>query len=278
MGLSRAMIQAAVTMNQLQHKLDVVGNNLANSQTTGFKTRDAQFASLLYQQINNNTSPKNAEGRLTPDGVRVGTGARLGSVNINLTPGIIQETDRALDNALLEKNHLFQIQVEKNGVMETQYTRDGAFYLSPTNDNQSLMLTMQDGSPVIGENGPIQFSGDIDDIVIKENGQIVITEGNETETVDSLAIVEAVQPRMLETTGENQYRLDAGDELEFEANDIIQQVPNASEVLQNSALEQSNVDLSKQMSDLINAQRSYQFNARTISVGDEMQGLINQLR
>src|SRR5699024_8631593 len=176
--MSRSMIQAAVTMNQLQHKLDVIGSNMANSQTTGYKTRDAQFASLLYQQINNNTDPRNADGRLTPDGIRVGTGAKLGSVNINLTPGAIKETDRGLDTALLEKNHLFQIQVEHNGVLETQYTRDGAFYLSPTNDGMSLMLTTKDGHPVLGDNGPITFSRDIDAISIRDNGQIAVTEGN----------------------------------------------------------------------------------------------------
>lgn len=276
--MSRSMIQAAVTMNQLQQKLDVVGSNMANSQTTGYKTRDAQFASLLFQQINNNTAPENAEGRLTPDGVRVGSGAKLGSVNINLEQGSIKETDRGLDTALMEKNHLFEIQVEENGVQETQYTRDGAFYLSPTNDEESLMLTTTDGHPVLGENGPIIFSSDVDDVVIQDNGQIVTTEGNQTEVVGNLAIVEATRPRTLEATGENEFRLPPLDELGYDANAIIQQVPNTGELLQTSALEQSNVDTQKQMTDLINAQRSYQFNARTISMGDEMQGLINQLR
>lgn len=277
--MSRAMIQAAVSMNQLQHKLDVVSGNMANSQTTGYKTRDAQFASLLFQQINNNTAPENAQGRLTPDGIRVGNGAKLGSVNINLAPGTITETDRGLDTALLEENHLFQIQVEENGVQETQYTRDGAFYLSPTNNDQSLMLTTKDGNPVLGENGEaITFSSDVDDVVIQDDGQIVTTIGNQTESAGTLGIVDAVHPRMLEATGDNEFRLPDLDELGYNAGDIIQQVPYANDVLQSSALEQSNVDISKQMTDLINAQRSYQFNARTISTGDDMQGLINQLR
>lgn len=277
--MSRSMIQAAVTMNQLQNKLDVVANNMANSQTTGYKTRDAQFASLLTQQINNNTSPENAEGRLTPDGVRVGTGAKLGSVNINLTPGTVEETDRALDTALLGENHLFQIRTEENGVQGTQYTRDGAFYLSPANNDQSLMLTTKDGNPVLDETGnPIIFSSDVDDVTIQDNGQIVTTTGNQTENVGMLAIVEALRPRMLEATGENEFRLPDLDELGYNADEIIEQVPNTGDILQSSALEGANVDTSKQMTDLINAQRSYQFNARSISMGDEMQGLINQLR
>src|SRR5690625_3361915 len=123
------MIQAAVTMNQLQNKLDVISNNLANSKTTGYKSRQANFASLLFQQMDNMTDPANAEGRLTPDGIRIGAGAKLGSVSSNLSTGAISETDRVLDTALLADNHLFQIQVTENGATETQYTRDGAFYL-----------------------------------------------------------------------------------------------------------------------------------------------------
>src|SRR5699024_5677574 len=153
--MSNAMIQAAVTMNQLQSKLDMIGNNLANNETTGYKSRQADFASLLFQQIDNMTDPANAEGRLTPDGVRIGSGAKLGSITNNFTPGVNSETGRALDTALPESNHFYQIQVTENGTNETRYTRDGAFYLSPINNEQAVMLTTKYGHPVIGENGPI---------------------------------------------------------------------------------------------------------------------------
>ncbi|WP_164667606.1 flagellar hook-basal body protein [Virgibacillus doumboii] len=276
--MSRTMIQAAVTMNQLQNKLDVIGNNMANSQTTGYKTRQADFASLLFQQIDNMTHPANAEGRLTPDGVRVGSGAKLGSINIDLTPGTIKETDRTLDTALLEKNHLFQVQVTGNGVTETRYTRDGAFYLSPINNNQDVMLTTKDGNPVIGENGPIVIAEGFDSININPDGQITVTRGNVTEESGNLAIVEAVRPRLLEATGENNFRLPNLDELGFEFAEIIQGVNPNADVLKSGALEQSNVDLAQQMTDLIKTQRSYQFNARTISMSDQMAGLVNQLR
>src|SRR5690625_7579359 len=63
--MSRPMIQSAVTMNQLQQKLDLIGHNLANSETTGYKGKHAAFSSLLFQQINNLRDPANAEGRLT---------------------------------------------------------------------------------------------------------------------------------------------------------------------------------------------------------------------
>src|SRR5699024_11130695 len=123
--MSRSMIQAAVTMNQLQQKLDVIGNNLANSQTTGYKSRQAEFSSLLTQQINKMTRPVEGEERLTPDGIRVGSGARLSSIMNDFSVGSISETGRALDVALQEKNHFFEIQVAENGTTETLYTKIG---------------------------------------------------------------------------------------------------------------------------------------------------------
>ncbi|ASN04086.1 flagellar hook-basal body protein [Virgibacillus necropolis] len=276
--MSRTMIQAAVTMNQLQNKLDLIGNNLANSQTTGYKSRQADFSSLLFQEINNMKDPANAEGRLTPDGIRIGTGARLGSTNINLALGAITETGRGLDTALLEKNHLFQIQVTENGVDETRYTRSGAFYLSPVNNNQAVMLTTNDGDPVIGENGPIVIPVGFESISIRDNGQIVVKRGNDMQEAGRLSIVEAVRPRLLEATGQNAFRLPDLVELGYNQNEIIQGTNPNDTLLKSGALERSNVDISKEMTDLITAQRSYQFNAKTISMSDQMMGLVNQLR
>lgn len=272
--MSRAMIQAAVTMNQLQQKMDVIGNNIANSQTTGYKARQSEFASLLFQQINNMTDPQNAEGRLTPDGVRVGSGAKLGSVNLNLSVGSLQETGRSLDVALLQPNHLFQVSVTENNITETRYTRDGAFYLSPM-ENNMVMLTTKDGSPVLGENGPITFLDGFDLIEVQGNGEIVVKRGSNSEVVGQLAVVEAVRPRILEAAGENYFRLPDLAALGFNQAEIIQEVPAT---VKGGTLEMSNVDLAKEFTDLINAQRSYQLNARTISMGDQMMGLINQLR
>ncbi|MFZ3578251.1 flagellar hook-basal body protein [Virgibacillus sp. DJP39] len=276
--MSRTMIQAAVTMNQLQSKLDLIGNNLANSQTTGYKSRNADFASLLFQQINNMSDPANAEGRLTPDGIRIGTGAKLGAISTNLAVGPIKETGRGLDAALLEKNHLFQIQVTENGVEETRYTRAGAFYLSPVNNNQDVMLTTSDGNPVLGETGPIVISAGFDSISIEESGQIVVSRGGDTQEAGRLSIVEAVRPRVLESTGNNSFRLPDLQELGYNQNEIIQAANPNAQLVKSNALEQSNVDISKEMTDLITTQRSYQFNSRTISMSDQMMGLVNQLR
>lgn len=276
--MSRMMIQAAVTMNQLQDKLDLIGNNLANSQTTGYKGRQTEFSSLLFQQINNLTDQANAEGRVTPDGLRVGSGARLGSINTDLSIGSFTETGRSLDVALTEENTLFQIEVTENGASETQYTRDGSFYLNPIANSQSLMLTTKDGYPVLGENGSIVIADGFDSIDIQSNGQILVQRDNQTEIAGNLAIVEATRPRLLEAVGQNGFRLPNLEQLGYNLNEVIQDVNTADNLLESQVLENSNVDIAKQMTDMIMTQRAYQFNARTISMSDQMNGLINTIR
>jgi len=271
------MIQAAVTMQQLQQKLDMIGSNIANSQTTGYKSRQADFSSLLFQQIDNLSDPASSEGRLTPDGIRVGSGAKLGGINVDLTLGSLRETDRPLDVALLQDNYLFQVEVTDGDVTETYYTRDGSFYLNPIN-NTTSMLTTKDGYPVLGENGPIVISEGFDSIHIQSDGQIIVGRGDQTEIAGTIQIVEAVRPRLLEATGQNFFRLPNLDELGYTMNEIIQEPDNDMNMLKSGALEQSNVDMAQQMTDMLMTQRSYQFNARTISMGDQMLGLINQLR
>jgi len=277
--MSRTMIQAVVTMNQLQNKLDLIGHNLANSGTTGYKSRNTEFSSLLYQQINNMNNQIEQEQRQTPNGIRVGSGARLGTINIDLSVGSRTVTTRALDTALIGENYLYQVEVTEGGQSEVQYTRDGAFYLNPlTNNNNLLMLTTKDGYPVLGTTGPIIIPDGFDHIHIEQNGQVVITNGPETNVVGQIAVVEANRPRLLEAVGQNFFKLPDLDQLNLNFEEIIQPVGTSDHVLESGALENSNVDYSKQMTDLIMMQRAYQFNARTITMSDQMSGLISQLR
>lgn len=270
--MSRTMIQASVTMNQLQKKLDTIGQNIANSNTTGYKARQSEFSSLLFQQMDNFNSPADNANRNTPAGIRIGAGARIGAMNSNLQQGSIITTDRALDTALLSENLFYQVQVTENNQTETHYTRDGALYLNPVGNGQNVMLTTKNGHPVLGANGPITFANNFESITIRENGQVAVDYGTGSQVVGTLAIVETERPRTLEATENNLFRVpDAVDA------DIFQ-VPNHTKLLKNQALESSNVDLAQEMSELILTQRAYQMNARTISMSDQMQSLINQVR
>ncbi|MCA1010878.1 flagellar hook-basal body protein [Halobacillus halophilus] len=272
--INRSMIQASVTMGQLQSKLDLIGNNLANGNTTGYKSRQADFSSLLYQQIDNLSSEPAPGNRQTPDGVRIGSGASLGHTNVDLSQGSLQNTGRELDIALLEKSHLFQLQIPTEAGLETQYTRAGNFYLNPVNDNE-VMLTDSEGYPVIGDAGdPIVLENGFAELKINEKGSLVVTRDGQSSVEGQLGVVEAVRPRMLEAAGGNRFKVPSG----MEGTGIIAEVSRNETRVQNQSLESSNVDISKQMTDMLNAQRAYQFNAKSISTGDQMMGLINQLR
>ncbi|WLV24168.1 flagellar hook-basal body protein [Aciduricibacillus chroicocephali] len=273
--MSQTMIQAAVTMGQLQNKLDLIGNNLANTNTAGYKGKQSDFSSLLYREINNLTAPENAVGRLSPDMIRTGTGARLGAISLNMSQGTVKETGRTLDAALNKKNLLFQVQQTRNGNTETLYTRDGSFYLNPANQNGDLMLVTKDGDPVLGKNGPIVIQPGFQDVAFKSNGDIVVTRNGEQQVEGQLDVVEAVRPRFLESASGNMFRLPES----ANANEIIRPIAGGDEeLLTGGALEMANVDIAKELTDMTSAQRAYSFNARTLTMGDQMEGLVNQLR
>jgi flagellar basal-body rod protein FlgG len=275
--MSQQMLTAAVTMNQLQHKIDNIGNNMANVGTNGYKTRNTEFASLLYRQIDNLSDPANAQGRLTPDGVRTGTGAQAASMKFDFANGTVTPTDRPLDTALVRENLYYQVQTTQDGEEQTLYTRDGAFYLSPYGED-SLLLTASDGSPVLGEDGPIVVEEGFNRIFINDDGAVVTEQDGENTVVGQLGIVEFVRPHLLEASGTNRFYLPDLEELDFAMDEIVQAPEGTEPVLQSRAIERSNVDIAQQMTDLVTAQRAYQMNARTLTMGDQMMGLVNQLR
>lgn len=277
--MSRMNVQAAVTLGQLQNKLDIIGHNVANLNTSGYKAKSANFTALMYQNIDNlRDAAANATGRQTPNGIRLGSGARVGQSNIDLTIGSLNQTGRGLDVALLEDNHLLQVEVTENDVTETRFTRDGRLYLQTLDDGQ-LMLTTSDGHPIMGQaGGSIIFDQNIDNVIINSTGQIMTIRDGVEVVEGQLALVEAVRPQFLESVGDNLFRLPDVTEAAYIAADIVAEVNPVENSIQSGTLEQSNVDFSMQMAELLQTQRAYQYNARTITMHDQMRGLINQLR
>lgn len=269
----RVLGQAASTMDQIQRQMDVISHNIANSNTTGYKMRRPEFSDLLFQQIHNMRDGENARNRVTYDGIRVGTGARLGGVHNDLSIGSFQNTDRKLDVVLTDKNHYFQIEVE--GEEGVSYTRDGNFHLSV--EGNELVLVNSDGHYVLGENGPIRFSNTVDDIQISDDGHVYVTENGAMTIAGTISLAEVIRPRVMETVGDNLFRLPDLEALDLEFDEIIQDVDEV-DTMRSNKLEMSNVDLGVQMTELINAQRAYQINAKSITTADQMQNLINQLR
>ncbi|WP_062351648.1 flagellar hook-basal body protein [Bacillus kwashiorkori] len=280
--MNRTMITAANTMGQLQKQLDVISNNIANSQTTGYKKRTAQFSELMYQQFNNQPVRGDAVGRLTPAGIRQGVGAQLSQIQMIMNLGSIVQTNRMLDFAIRDEKQFFKVLVERDGESTIQYTRNGAFYLSPLNDEET-MLVNGDGHPILDENNnSIIFSGNMKTVGLADQGTLVFTNDANEEQTFQLGIVQIEKPQLLELAGDSMLKLpNHFDELTLPVEEIVMELNGAErgEInIAHQALEQSNVDVAEEMTNLIQTQRSYQFQARSITLADQMQGLINGIR
>lgn len=274
--MNRIMINATNTLGQLQKQLDVISNNLANADTNGFKSREATFSDLLVQQFQNQLYPNREMGRMTPEGIRLGTGAKLAQTKMNTKLGPIQTTGRSLDLALTNENQYFKVLVQENGREEIRFTRNGAFYLSPVNGNQVMLVTAE-GYPVLDEqNRPVQFNGQAgQNVTVDKTGRLSVGGGQAV----NLGIVSVERPQYLEQKGNNLLGLPADSTVAI--GEVARDLTGAlrSEIsVQQGALEKSNVDISKEMTDMINVQRSYQFQSRSVTLGDQMMGLVNSLR
>ena len=166
------MITATNTMSQLQSQLDIIGNNLSNSNTHGYKSKEVKFQELLYQQFNNDKLDK--ADRQSPVGIRYGVGAALAQSQMNWKQGSIQSTGRDLDFAFQEPKQYFQVIMPdgQNGE-KTAYTRQGAFYVSPV-ENGQLMLVNGEGYPVADAQGQaITLREGVSRFSVNESGVLV---------------------------------------------------------------------------------------------------------
>ncbi len=274
----RTMNTAANTLGQIQLQLDTISNNIANSNTKGYKAKQATFQELLYQQHNNDKLDRTL--RQSPVGIRQGVGAHISQIQSNETQGSIQLTGRNLDFAMTAENQYFNVVMQDGS---TGFTRQGNFYMSPQQDGTNLLVT-GDGYPVLSANGnTISFPQGVTEFTMSEAGTLNVMNENGQVIQYDLAVTKITKPQVME-------QLNGGTYLSLPANlaglgyaegDVLTELQgqNRNEVsMQIGALEMSNVDLSKEMTNLIAAQRSYQYNSRAVTIADQMLGLINGIR
>lgn len=282
--MNRTMFTATNTLSQLQKQMDMISNNMANIDTAGYKRREASFTDLLVQEYRN--QPNNAlepQNRMTPFNIRQGNGARLGQIQMNLTQGNIKTTDRPLDTAFTAEGQFYRAMVQnEDGSSAMRLTRNGALYLSPLSDNES-MLVNSDGHAILDENNqPITITGNVKNFNINKSGLLTAEMYNGTSQEVNLGVVLINKPQFLEQKGANLLGLpDNLAELGITEEEVMMNLtgPLRNQIaIQQGVLEQSNVDMSKEMTDLINVQRSYQFHSKSITLADQMLGLVNGIR
>jgi flagellar basal-body rod protein FlgG len=277
----RTMHTATNTLSQLQTQLDNISQNITNSNTTGYKSKQANFSEMLYQQFDNEKFDR--AQRNTPVGIRYGVGAQISQIQANQKQGSLQQTARDLDFSLTKPNQYFNVLMQDGDTTRTAYTRNGAFYVSPTADG-IVMLVNSDGNPVADENGnAITFPDDATGFTMNADGTLNVSYANGQALNFGLAITTIQKPQVMESLQGGTYiglpaDLQGLGYTEAEILTDLRGVNRAQVGIEQGTLEMSNVDLSKEMTNLISTQRSYQFNTRAVSIADQMLGLINSIR
>ena len=168
------------------------------------------------------------------------------------------------------------------GETRTAYTRNGSFYVSPTEPG-IVTLVNSDGYQVSDVNGQaITFPDNATQFTMDSDGTLVVNYANGQPQRFQLAVTSLQKPQVMENLQGGTYigLPENLDELGYTEAEILTDLQGANRQvgIQKGALEMSNVDLSKEMTNLIQAQRSYQFNTRAVTIADQMLGLINGIR
>jgi flagellar basal-body rod protein FlgG len=260
----RSLDIGATGMLAQQTNVDVISNNIANMTTTGYKLQRAAFQDLIYQNIDRPGSTSSDTGTIVPSGLQMGLGVRTGGVYRQHSQGTIRITENNLDVAITGEG-FFQIQMPDG---DTAYTRDGTFQL---NENGEL-VTIQG---YLVEPG-ITIPEDATSIDINMDGEVLVSLANQTasQNLGQIELANFINQAGLEAIGDNLY-------LETDASgSVTTGAPNQNEfgALRQGALEQSNVNVVEEITELITAQRAYEMNSTVISTSDEMLQTITQLR
>jgi flagellar basal-body rod protein FlgG len=239
-------------MEAQQLNLDVISNNLANVNTTGYKKSKIEFQDLLYETTRTPGSEQ-GNGNILPTGLQIGHGSRAVATPKVFTEGELTQTGERLDVAI-QGDGFFQVQMT-DGTLA--YTRDGALKTSSTGQ-----ITTSDGLPVQGGFQPIPVG--TTGITISPDGDVSTTGSNSSNF--QVTLVRFANPAGLQPIGRNLYaETAASNQTGFGS-------------LQQGYLEKSNVKVVEEMVNMIVAQRAYEVNSKAVQAADEMMQQSDNLR
>lgn len=260
----RALQIAAAGMSAQQMRVEVISNNLANMNTTGYNARRAEFADLHYQQVARPGTINASDGTVLPTGVQLGLGVRASSVSIMLAQGALIASGGDLDIAIEGQGYLEVTMPDGRAA----YTRDGGLKLT----GDGLIVT-SDGFPVVPD---ITIPQDTRSISINAEGEVYayFNDRVEPELLGQFTLAGFSNPKGLEAIGSNLF-------LETPASGpsvVTTPGQDGLGTLRQGYLEDSSVDPVKEVTDLIEAQRGYEMNSKVISAADQMLGAMVQIR
>ncbi|MBB05909.1 flagellar basal-body rod protein FlgG [Pseudooceanicola sp.] len=260
----KALGIAATGMMAQQTNVDVISNNIANASTTGFKSARASFQDLLYENMQREGAPTSAQGTYLPTGIDVGLGVRTaGTVRLNAQGGLAQ-TENQTDLAIEGRGYFVVNMPDGNAA----YTRDGSFRL-----NGEGQIVTQQGYEV---NPGIVVPEDTTRVEIGETGIVSAYTGNDPVPVElgQMTLATFINDAGMRPLGNNLLAstVASGDPNQANPGDP------AVGILRQGYLENSNVNIIQQITDLISAQRAYEMNSKSIETADQMMTTANQIR
>lgn len=255
---------AATGMSAQQTRVEVISNNLANMSTTGYNTRRAEFADLHYQQLTRAGTINAVDGTLVPAGVQLGLGVRPTAVSINVSQGALSQTGGDLDVAI-EGRGFIEVTLPAGN---SAYTRDGG--LKRTGDG---LIVTSDGFPVVPN---ITIPEDARSISISPDGEVFayFNDRIEPEQLGQLSLAGFTNEKGLEALGSNLFS-----ETNASGPPVVGTPgDNGLGFFRHGFLEDSSVDPVREITELIEAQRGYELNAKVITAADQMLGATTQIR
>jgi flagellar basal-body rod protein FlgG len=252
----QALHTAATGMAAQELNVQVISNNIANLRTTGFKKQTAAFQDLIYQHIRRVGAQSSDQGTILPVGIDLGGGVKTVGTPRSMTQGTLSMTGNDLDMAITGEG-FFKIQMP-DGTF--QYTRDGTFQM----DNTGRIVTAM-GNPV---QPTITIPNNASGITVNAQGQVSVTLPGSTSSsiIGQIGLTRFINKAGLMPVGNNQFQ---DTPASGAPQDGLANSEGYGSITQGS-LEQANVDVVSEMSDLIAAQRAYEMNAKVITAADEM--------
>jgi len=291
--MMRSLYSGVTGLKNHQTKMDVIGNNIANVNTAGFKASRVVFQDIYSQTVAPASAGNGSTGGTNPQ--QVGLGVQLATIDVLNTPSSSQYTGNSLDLAI-DGDGYFVIQ---DGTSNT-YTRAGNFYTDSNNylvdsngnfvmgyeADTSGNLVYRDATNAVCASTDagahltmqkIYVDPNYYDVSISQNGQVVALDEatSKSAVLGQIVLAQFANPNGLEKTGENAYRTTVN------SGNPTYSTPgtDGSGKLNPGSLEMSNVDLTAQFADMITTQRGFQANARVITTTDSMlEELVNMVR
>ncbi len=260
----KALSTAATGMLAQQLNIDVISNNIANMNTTGFKRGRAEFQDLLYQNIERVGANSSDAGTVVPSGIQVGVGVRTAGVYRITDQGSLQNTGNMFDVAINGRG-FFRVQLPDG---QDAYTRAGSFQV-----DQNGQIVTPEGFLV---QGPQAIPQGAIDVTINEQGELLVKQDGQVNPANLGQFELVIFPNEvgLEAIGGNMY-------MESQASGAASvSTPGQAgygTVFQ-GFLEQSNVNAVGEITSMISAQRAYELNSKVIQTADEMLQAANNLR